>query len=306
LICFGGYAILPRATPSGNNTTNRMKAPDIHYQCPQTLAEALTLIADESQLCQPLAGGQSLMPMMNLRVAQPEVLVDLNRVPDLDFIEHTRDYIHIGAMVRYTTLLNSPLIRQHIPLLSLALPHVAHQAIRNRGTIGGSIALADPAAEMPAVIKALNATVVVISVKGQREIAADDFFLGIYETALEPGELIHSLKIPTPGGDQRNGFYELARRHGDYAMAGVAISAQSITPCRAIRIVFFGVADKPLRAVKAEAALQGCSLSDEEALHNAQSSLTADQMLADAAVSVETRLQLARVVLKRALHSMAD
>jgi carbon-monoxide dehydrogenase medium subunit len=283
-----------------------MKAPDVHYECPETMAEALALIADDDQLCQPLAGGQSLLPMMNLRMAQPDVLVDLNRLSELDFIVQSEGQIHIGAMVRYRTLMQSPLVREHLPLLSMALPHIAHHAIRNRGTIGGSIALADPAAEMPALLKALNGTVVVVSKSGQREIPADAFFLGVYETALDQGELVHSLKFPAVSNDQRFGFYELARRHGDYAMAGVAISAAAVNPCSELRIVFFGVADLPLRLAGVEAALEGRAITDEEAIHKSQQLLTADQMLSDAVISAETRLQLARVALKRALVSMAD
>ncbi len=283
-----------------------MKAPDLRYECPETIAEALALIADDTQTCQPLAGGQSLMPMLNLRVAQPEVLVDLNRIAALSFIEIQNDVVHIGAMVRYTALMHSPLIDKHVPLLAMALPYIAHQAVRNRGTIGGSVALADPAAEMPAVLKALAATIVVVSAHGQREIPAEAFFLGIYETALDEGELVHSIKIPLATSGHRFGFYELARRHGDYAMAGVAVSAQSINPCTELSIVFFGVADQPLRAVDAQAVLEGCAISDNAALTAAQQSLPAELMLGDTGVSADTRLQLARVALKRALLSMAD
>lgn len=281
-----------------------MKAPDILYECPQSVAEAVELLSDDDRFCQPLAGGQSLMPMMHLRLAQPEVLIDLNALSELDFIEQSGGTIHIGAMVRYTTLLNSTLIQKHAPLLSLALPHIAHSAVRNRGTIGGSTALADPAAEMPALLMALKATVVAVSKSGKREIPADDFFQGIYETALAEDELVHSLKIPVATGQQRFGFYELARRHGDYAMAGVAISAQSIEPYTSLRVVFFGVADQALRAKDAEAILESSMASDEAVLVAAQSSLPADQFAGDAGVSVETRIQLAKVVLKRALLAM--
>ena len=281
-----------------------MKASDVQYECPSTVAEALALLADTDRFCQPLAGGQSLMPMLHLRLAQPEVLVDLNRLSELDFIEKTDSHLHIGSMVRYSELVNSDLINKHAPLMSLALPHIAHQAIRNRGTIGGSTALADPAAEMPALLLALNATVVAVSESGQREIPVDDFFLGIYETALNDGELLHSIRIPVAGKEQRFGFYELARRHGDYAMAGVAISAQLINPYIDLRIVFFGVADQPLRATDAEAALEGCTAQDSNAINKAQQSLTVDQILGDAGMSAEAKLQLARVVLKRALESM--
>ncbi len=281
-----------------------MKAPDILYECPQTVAEAVALLSDDGRFCQPLAGGQSLMPMMHLRLAQPEVLIDLNALAELDFIEQVDDTIHVGSMVRYTTLLNSELIRRHVPLMSLSLPHVAHSAVRNRGTIGGSTALADPAAEMPAVLKALNAVIVAVSQSGPREISADDFFQGIYETALGDDELVHSIKFPAATDQQRFGFYELARRHGDYAMAGVAVSAQSINPYTGLRIIFFGVADQPLRATGAEAALEGSMFKDEPAILEAQNALPADEFTGDVGVSVDTKVQLAKVVLKRALLAM--
>jgi len=173
-----------------------MKASDFQYQCPLTLEDALLQLSSEDVECQPLAGGQSLMPMMHLRLAYPEVLLDLNRLSELDFINDAGSHIEIGAMVRYASLLKSELVRDRVPLFALAIPHIAHEAIRNRGTIGGSVALADPAAEMPAVLKALDATIVVISKSGKRSIAADDFFLGIYETALQPDELVHTIKRP--------------------------------------------------------------------------------------------------------------
>ena len=281
-----------------------MKAPDIRYECPLSLVDALDLITSDSHFSQPLAGGQSLMPMMHLRMAQPELLIDLNRIPELDFIAQQDHQIHIGAMVRYAALLDSALIRKHLPLLSLAIPHIAHAAVRNRGTIGGSVALADPAAEMPAVLKALEATIVVVSQDGQREIAADDFFIGLYETALGENELVHSVKIPMASAEQRFGFYELTRRHGDYALAGVAVSAQSVDPYTGLRIVFFGVGDHAMRAGAAESALEGCGSQDNAALQRAQQTLAALDICADASTSVETKLQWARVVLKRALHSL--
>ncbi len=306
LICLVWHEILPQARETGGSShyTNTMKASDIIYKCPQTIAEALKLLSEVDQPCQPLAGGQSLMPMMNLRLAQPGVLLDLNRLPELNFIDKTDGVIHIGAMVCYSALLSSGIIRHHVPLFALALPHVAHKAVRNRGTIGGSTALADPAAEMPALLKALGATIVVISQRGTHEIAADDFFQGIYETALEEDELVHSIKIPSATEKQRFGFYELARRHGDYAMAGVAISAQSADPWTELRIVFFGVGDKALRATDAETALAGSVFGDKAALTRAQNSLSSLEYAVDGSMAVETRLQLAKVVLQRALKAM--
>jgi len=167
------------------------------------------------------------------------------------------------------------------------------------------VALADPAAEMPALLLALNATIVVVSQQGQREISADDFFLGIYDTALAESELVHSIKIPVAAG-RKFGFYELARRHGDYAMAGVAISAQSVEPYSDLRIAFFSIADRALRAHKAEVALNGAVQSDNAALKKAQDSLSSISVLEDAHTSAEMKKHLSSVVLARALRSMAE
>jgi carbon-monoxide dehydrogenase medium subunit len=281
-----------------------MKAPDIGYDCPLTLDDALSSLASEEIEFQPLAGGQSLLPMMHFRLAHPDVLLDLNKLVELDFIKDEGAHIHIGAMVRYSTLMRSETVRERIPLFSLALPHIAHEAIRNRGTIGGSAALADPAAEMPALLIALNATIIVVSVRGQREISADDFFLGIYETALEEDELIHSFRVPGAESKQRFGFYELARRHGDYAMAGVAISAQSVEPYSGLRIVFFSIGDHALRAHEAEAMLNGASVNDTDKLQLAQEALSGFEFYEDMNATADMKAHLARVVLKRALSEL--
>jgi len=283
-----------------------MKAPDIRYECPLTLENALACLANDELDSQPLAGGQSLLPMMHLRLAQPDALIDLNRLPELDFISEKNAVVNIGSMVRYATLMSSELVRAKIPLFSLALPHIAHEAIRNRGTIGGSCALADPAAEMPALLKALNATIVVVSQSAKREILAEDFFLGIYETALEDGELIHSISVPVAKAHQRFGFYELARRHGDYAMAGVAISADAIEPYQGLRIVFFSIGDRALRALGAEAALNGKFLDDAKSESFVRDALTQLTFYGDMNASAATKARLSRVVLQRALSSMSQ
>lgn len=280
-----------------------MKAPDFEYECPSTLADALAYLSGTERECQPLAGGQSLMPMMNLRLANPDVLIDLNQIEELDFIREDKTQIRIGAMVRYSTLMESPIVQKHIPLFTLALPHIAHDAIRHRGTIGGSVALADPAAEMPALLRALNADIIVVSSAGTREIAADDFFLGLYETALLPGELIHSINVRVAEADQSFGFYELARRHGDYAMAGVAISARSISPYDNLRIVFFSIADYALRASKTEAVLQGEHYS-QTTLNKARMSLSELEFNEDMNADEPVKAHLCAVVLQRALDSM--
>jgi carbon-monoxide dehydrogenase medium subunit len=234
-----------------------MKASDFAYQRPKNLEEALDLLKNDTRDIQVLAGGQSLMPMMNFRLAQPELLIDLNGLGELQFISENENRIEIGAMTRYATLEASPVIREYIPLFARVLPFIAHSAIRNRGTIGGSAALADPAAEMPALLIALDATIVARSAAGQRHIPADEFFLGLYETALASSEIIEYLSIPKVTHTARHGFCELARRHGDYAMAGVAITAQSADPLTGLRIVFFAISDRPTRVPLTEDILAG-------------------------------------------------
>lgn len=286
-----------------------MKAPDFDYQCPLSLEDALVLLADDSLDCQILAGGQSLLPMMHLGLAKPDLVVDINRLSELDFMEFTDSYAHIGAMTRYTQLLKSEKVRDSIPLLWSALPSIAHSAIRNRGTVGGSAALADPAAEFPAILLALNATVVVVSTTGKREIPADEFFLGIYTTALEPDELIHSFHVPLATPVQRFGFYELARRHGDYAMAGVAIRAQSVEPYTDLSIAFFAVGEQAIRATSIESVLNNTMNNDASSMKTALAVLSSIEFYEDANASIAMKKHLAGVVLQRALrqlHKEAD
>lgn len=252
----------------------------------------MALLADGEAAA--LAGGQSLMPMMNFRLARPEVLVDLNRIDGLAGISEDDDTLRIGAMTRYADLAGSDLITAHAPLIARALPHIAHPAIRNRGTIGGSVALADPAAEMPALLMAMDARIALRSAESAREVAADDFFLGLYETARVEAELVTEIIIPKPAAGTRHGFYELARRHGDYAMAGVALAVGD-----AARVAFFAISDHALRAPKAEAAL---SAGDIDA---AVAGLDDLDFHADPNSDVATKRHLAGVVLRRAWEGAA-
>ena len=272
-----------------------MKAPDFSYVKPASVAEALAILADPEADAMPLAGGQSLMPMMNFRLAAPGTLVDLNGIDALRGIRADGDVIRIGAMTRYADLAAAPEIAAHVPLIAMALPHIAHAAIRNRGTIGGSVSLADPAAEMPALLLALGATVHVQGTAGARRIAADDFFLGMYETALDEGELVTEIAIPARQEGQRFGFYELARRHGDYAMVGVAISE---VPGKTCRIAFFSIADRAIRATAAEAALASGDLAAAVA---ALDDLPFD---GDLNAAPGTKRHLAGIALKRAVEGL--
>lgn len=273
-----------------------MKAADFSYESPSTLDAALRLLADPERYVMALAGGQSLMPMMNFRLARPDLLVDLNGIDGLAGITHRGGMLRIGAMTRYSALESSALVQQLAPLLGLALPYIAHDAIRNRGTIGGSVALADPAAEMPALLLALTAVILVQGPAGERRITADDFFIGMYETDLQAGELVTAVLIPDAAPGDRFGFYELARRHGDYAMVGVAVALTGSS----LRIAYFSVADRALRACAAEAILS----TDIGAVDAAVAALDQLEFDGDLNATGTTKRHLAGVVLRRALQGM--
>ncbi|MFM9974415.1 MAG: FAD binding domain-containing protein [Beijerinckiaceae bacterium] len=277
-----------------------MKAPDFDYVRVPTLAAAFKQL-DSGDDVQLLAGGQSLLASLNLRLSQPQKLIDIAHIKGLAGITQGKGLIKIGALTRHCDIETSLLIREKLPLLSMAAPHIAHPAIRNRGTFGGSLALADPAAEWPACCVALNATVVAASRRGERRIAAAEFFQGLYATALESDEIITSVEIPVPAKGAVAGFSELARRHGDYALVGLAAQGTLLKGrWNALNLVFFGVGDRPILA---QVAAQ--KLMDGEGLKAAQE--TIDENLnfsGDDVCSAETRLHLARVLLGRVLGTI--
>jgi carbon-monoxide dehydrogenase medium subunit len=220
------------------------------YARPASLDEALAILATEGEAATPLAGGQSLMPMMALRVARPELLLDLNRIPGLGEIALSDGVLRIGALARHAAVLADAAVARAAPLLPLALAHVAHPAIRNRGTLGGSLALADPAAELPACMVALEATILLASTGGLRRVPAERFFTGLYATARRAKELLTGVEIPVREG-WTPWFGEVARRHGDYAMAGLALMRGP----GAVRLSFLGLEAAPRRIPALEAAL---------------------------------------------------
>ena len=220
-----------------------MKPASFVRHVPKTIDEALTILAQVApQDGRVLAGGQSLVPMLNFRVAAPKILVDINRIAALSGIRVTKSHVRIGALTRHVELERSPEIAKLLPLVAAAIPHIAHPAIRNRGTFGGSCALADPAAELPACALALGATFVVAGKKGERRVPAEDFFKGLYATALKPNELLVAAEFPLPKPGYASAFGELARRHGDYAMVGIAAQGSK----KEVRAAFFGVGDRPV------------------------------------------------------------
>jgi aerobic carbon-monoxide dehydrogenase medium subunit len=231
-----------------------LKPAPFAYAKARSLAHAIELLATED--ARLLAGGQSLIATLNMRLSEPALLVDINGIGGLDRITLQNAHVEIGALVRYAQAERSAEIARAAPLIALALPHIGHPAIRNRGTIGGSLAFADPAAELPACMLALDGEIDIAGPKGQRTVKADDFFAGLFETALGAQDVLTAIRVPAATADTRVGFAEFARRHGDYAMVGVAACARTEGRRLAdVRLAYFGVGAAAVRARKAEAAL---------------------------------------------------
>lgn len=245
-----------------------MTPPAFEYIAPQTVDEALALLADETVDTRVIAGGQSLVPMLAFRLAGPDLLVDLNRIPDLAGISaESSGAVRIGAMTRTRAIERSGLVRAAQPLLAAGPPHIAHVAIRNRGTIGGSLCHADPAAEFPALALACGARIETVSLSGGRSIAASDFFEGVFTTALEEDEIVAAVHFPAWPAGRRWAFLEVSRRHGDFALAGCAFWAdvESGGVCTWARMVQFGIEDRPLVIDAVETALVGSVLANRRA-----------------------------------------
>jgi CO/xanthine dehydrogenase FAD-binding subunit len=281
-----------------------MKPASFKYFCPRGLDEALALVAEHGGDAKPLAGGQSLIPAMNFRLATPAALVDLNRLDELSYIDVDGGDLRIGGMTRQRAVERSPLIARLAPLLAETMPSIAHPAIRSRGTIGGSLAHADPAAELPAVMLALDATVVVRSARGRRAIAASDFFTGLFSTAIEPGELLTEIRIPSATERRGFAFREISRRHGDFALAGVAasVTVDERDCCRDARIALLSVGDRPVLADQARTVLLG-QMPTDAALRAAAAAAAADiDPPSDIHASAKYRRQLVNVLTRRALE----
>ena len=240
-----------------------MKPAAFAYAKARSLDDAIRLLGAHKGEARLLAGGQSLIATLNMRLSSPSLLVDLNGVAGLDGIAVKNGTVEIGAMTRHVALERSSDIAKHAPLIALAMPHIAHPAIRNRGTIGGSLAYADPAAELPACLVALDGEIDIAGPGGKRSVKAGDFFKGLFETALGPHDVLSAVRFPAASAETRVGFDELARRHGDYAMVGLAAAAKATGKSLSeVRLVYFGVGATPMRARKAETALAGGSIDD--------------------------------------------
>jgi carbon-monoxide dehydrogenase medium subunit len=287
-----------------------MKPAPFEYEAPASLEAALDLLARHGGDAKILAGGQSLIPVMNFRLAEPALLVDINRVAELDFLQRDADgTLRIGALTRQRRLERDPLVAAAAPLLHEAVPFIAHPQIRNRGTFGGSLAHADPAAELPALAVALGARLRLRRKDGDRWVDAADFFAGLFTTALEPEEILAEAAIPPASPRTGWAFLEIARRHGDYAQAGVAarVTLDESGRCREARLVYLSAGDAPVQALEAARLLVGEDLSDA-AIEAAAEKASRDEIrpAGDVHSSPEFKRHLARVLTRRALRKAAD
>jgi len=284
-----------------------MKLPDFKYEAPATVAEAIALLAEHQDEASLLAGGQSLIPLLALRLAHPAVLVDINGLDELSGVSVTDGVVTVGALTREYMAEESETVAETLPLLASALPLIGHEAIRSRGTLGGSLAHADPAAELPAVARALDAEFVVRSELGERVIPAAEWFEGYLTTSRRPDEILVEVRFPVAEPGTGVAFQEVARRHGDFAMVGLATSLTltdgMITDAR---LAFSGIADVPVRAAEAESLLVGQQLSAELFEEAARAATAPLDPPADLHGTSEYRKKVAAVLVRRGLRAAAD
>jgi carbon-monoxide dehydrogenase medium subunit len=284
-----------------------MKLPYVEYEAPTTIAQAVDLLAEYEDDASVLAGGQSLIPLMALRLARPAVLIDINGLSELSLVAATDGRVAIGAMTREYVAEDSATVGDAVPLLAAALPLIGHEAIRSRGTIGGSLAHADPAAELPAVALALDAEFVVRGRAGERVVPAADWFEGYLATSRRPDELLTEVRFPAAGPGTGVAFLEVARRHGDFAIVGLAVS---LTLADGVisdaRLAFAGVSDVPVRVAEAEDLLAGERPSAELFAEAARAATAGLDPPADLNGSSEYRKQVAATLVRRGLRAAAD
>ena len=284
-----------------------MKLPPVEYEAPTTVAEAIDLLAEHLDEASVLAGGQSLIPLLALRLARPAVLIDINGIAELSGVSATNGWVAIGAMTREYVADNSEAVADTVPLLAAALPLIGHEAIRSRGTIGGSLAHADPAAELPAVARALDAEFVVCGQSGERVVPAAEWFEGYFMTSRRPDELLVEVRFPAAERGTGISFQEVARRHGDFAIVGLAASLTlSDGAISDARLAFAGLSDVPVRAAAAEDLLVGERPSTElfdEAARRATSDVNPP---ADLNGSSDYRKTVAATLVRRGLRAAAD
>jgi len=283
-----------------------VKPPPLDIVTPSSLAEALSLLSAHGDEARPLAGGQSLVPLLNFRLSRPSLLVDLNRIADLAYIKDGGDHLAIGGMTRERAIEDSDLVRKEVPLLQEATTQIAHLPIRSRGTIGGSLANADPAAEYPAVVLALECELVAQSVRGERQIKAADFFEDVLTTALAPDELLTEVIVPKAPSGSGSAFVEIARRHGDFALAGVAaqITFSTGTPTD-VRLAVCGAGTTATRLTVAEEIILQDGVGAEAIKAASDAAAQAVDPMSDLHASAEYRRRLVGVMTGKAIEKAA-
>jgi carbon-monoxide dehydrogenase medium subunit len=277
------------------------------YAKARSLDHAIELLGAHNGGARLLAGGQSLLPALNMRRDAPANLIDINGIAGLEQIRVADGIVEIGALVRHAQAERSAAVGEHLPLLARALPHIGNPAVRNRGTIGGSVAFADPGAELPACLLALGGEVDIVAPGGRCRVGAEDFFRGRFRTAIGPQELLTAIRLPAAGAQSRAGFHELSRRHGDYAIVGLAAAARAEGDRLAdVRLAFFGVGSTPLRARRAEAVLSGARV-DAVRVNAAVAALAEDlDPPDDVHTKGATKMYLAGVVLRRVAGQLLE
>ena len=286
-----------------------MKSPAFDYVRATSAQQALALLAQHGDDARLLAGGQTLLATLNLRLSRPALLVDIGGLHALAGISLQGGTLRIGALTKHVEIEESPLVAQYAPLLAQAAPHIAHRAIRNLGTFGGALAHADPAAEWPACVLALGATLVLQGVNGERRVAVADFFRGVYTTARRDDELLVACEIPLRAAGEQQHFSELARRHGDYAIVGLAACARVGSGSGGdvlteVRLAFLSLGDRPLRARAAESVLQAGPLT-EARIAEADAALRAElDPFADLTHSAAAKKQMAATLMRRAIRAL--
>ncbi|MDE0050020.1 MAG: FAD binding domain-containing protein [Rhodospirillales bacterium] len=284
-----------------------MKPPPFDYFCPETLEEALALLAEHGEAAKVIAGGQSLVPMLNLRALHPAVLIDINRLSGLDHVSLEGGQLRVGALARHKAVLESAAVADASPLMALAYPYVSHGPIRNRGTLCGNLCHNDPASEMPAVAVASDAEMVLQSTGGTRTVGAEDFFTGTLETAAEANELLVEVRVPQAPAGQGAGFHEVSARKGDFAYVAVGATLELAEgACAAARIVCAGVGDGPHRARAAEEALAGAAPGDEAFGQAAAAAADSIDPGEDFHADADYRRDLVRSLTRRALADAAS
>ncbi|QWE13110.1 xanthine dehydrogenase family protein subunit M [Polynucleobacter sp. AP-Titi-500A-B4] len=283
-----------------------MKAAAFDYVKPKALSDALSLLEQGGDDARLIAGGQTLLATLNMRLSEPTILIDITDVDELKGISVVGEKLRIGALVTHTEIEDSDLVAKHAPLLKAAAPHIAHRAIRNLGTWGGSLAYGDPAAEWPACSLTLQATMVIHGPAGERKISAKDFFIDLYTTSLEPDEILVATEIPVAKPNQVFYFHELARRHGDYAVAGLAAVAEKqgdiLSNCV---FTFFSVSSTPVMAVRAQDLVNGKPVNDQLIAAAVEAARQEIDAIADITNSAEAKTHLIGVLLERGLKHLA-